>query len=422
MLIITVFLSCVAIVSCGHSPNAEYIEELVRNNAFGARISDNIMEDATLDLASLVRKYNYPFEEHSVTTEDGYILGLHRIPHGRDSNNTGGDKPVVFLMHGLTSASSDHIIMGPGSGLAYILAEEGYDVWLGNARGNYFSRNHRTLNPNNQRSGFWNFSWDEIGNMDLPALIDYTLQYTGKSALHYIGFSQGTTSFFVMASLRPEYNQKIISMHALAPVAYMEHSRNILFHLLAPHANNLEALARLIGLGEVFPNTELFTKVGEIFCADEAITQPICSSIIFLICGWNENQHNATMLPVMLGHTPAGAAIRQFAHYGQSITNKDFRRYDHGLLENIVTYGSAIPPRYDLSQITAPVFLHYSDGDPLADPADVDRLHRGLGRSMGKFRVPQATFSHIDFIWGIDAKTLLFDSVIQLMKVMEAIS
>ncbi|CAH2091163.1 unnamed protein product [Euphydryas editha] len=422
MLLITVFLSFAALVSSGHSPHSAYIEELVRNNAFGVRISDNVMEDACLDLADLVRKYNYPFEEHSVTTEDGYILGLHRIPHGRDSHNVAGDKPVVFLMHGLMTSSSDHVIMGPGNGLAYILAEEGYDVWMGNARGNYFSRNHRTLNPDDQRSGFWHFSWDEIGNRDLPAMIDYALQHTGKSALHYIGFSQGTTSFFVMASLRPEYNQKIISMHALAPVAYMEYSRNPLFNFLAPYAYDLEALARLIGLGEVFPNSEIFTIIGKNFCNDEAITQPICSSIVFFIAGFNENQHNATMLPVILGHTPAGAAIRQFAHYGQSITNKDFRRYDHGLLENMLIYGSIIPPRYDLSQITAPVFLHYSDSDPLADTADVDRLYRGLGRPMGKFRVPQATFSHVDFLWGIDAKTLVYDRVIRYMQIMEILN
>lgn len=124
--------------------------------------------------------------------------------------------------------------------LAYTLAEEGFDVWLGNARGNYYSRKHTTLDPNSRKDKqFWDFSWDEIGNLDLPAMIDYVLQQTGKSRLHYIGFSQGTTSFFVMASLRPEYNEKIISMHAMAPVAYMAHNSNPLLRALAPHANNI---------------------------------------------------------------------------------------------------------------------------------------------------------------------------------------
>ena len=32
---------------------------------------------------SLIGSWDYPAEEHLVTTEDGYILRLHRIPSGR---------------------------------------------------------------------------------------------------------------------------------------------------------------------------------------------------------------------------------------------------------------------------------------------------------------------------------------------------
>lgn len=57
-------------------------------------------------------------------------------------------------------------------------------------------------------------------------MIDYILGTTNERQLTYVGHSQGTTSFFVMASERPEYNQKIKSMHALAPVAFMKHCSN----------------------------------------------------------------------------------------------------------------------------------------------------------------------------------------------------
>lgn len=65
------------------------------------------------------------------------------------------------------------------------------------------------------------FSWHEIGVYDLPANIDYILNATGQNKLFFIGHSQGTTSFFVMASERPEYNDKIAMMTALAPAAYL---------------------------------------------------------------------------------------------------------------------------------------------------------------------------------------------------------
>lgn len=72
------------------------------------------------------------------------------------------------------------------------------------------------------------FSWHEMGIYDLPAMIDYILKQTGQKQLFYIGFSQGTTQFFILMSLRPEYNKKIKLMSALAPVAYMGHVGGVL--------------------------------------------------------------------------------------------------------------------------------------------------------------------------------------------------
>jgi len=65
-----------------------------------------------------------------------------------------------------------------------------------------------------------------MGVYDLPAKIDYILQRTRKQQLNYIGHSMGTTAFFVMTSERPEYNEKIRQMHALAPVSYMDDVRS----------------------------------------------------------------------------------------------------------------------------------------------------------------------------------------------------
>jgi len=60
-----------------------------------------------------------------------------------------------------------------------------------------------------------------MGKYDLPAGIDYILSHTGEKNLFYIGHSMGTTQFFVMSALRPEYNAKIRLMTAYAPVAFV---------------------------------------------------------------------------------------------------------------------------------------------------------------------------------------------------------
>lgn len=109
---------------------------------------------------------------------------------------------------------------------------------MGNARGNTYSRSHATINPSS--SSYWKFSWHEIGYYDLPAMIDYIIEETRVPKLQYIGFSQGTTVFWVLMTTRPEYNNKISAMQALAPVAYLGNVKSPLIRFLGTFTNSLE--------------------------------------------------------------------------------------------------------------------------------------------------------------------------------------
>lgn len=114
---------------------------------------------------------------------------------------------------------------------------------MGNARGSRYSRRHIKFNPEGNRSNrksFWAFSWHEIGVTDLPTMIDYVLANTGDEKLQYIGHSQGTTAFFVMCSERPEYNDKILLMNALAPVAFASNIKSPLIRAFTPFLPALE--------------------------------------------------------------------------------------------------------------------------------------------------------------------------------------
>ena len=86
-------------------------------------------------------------------------------------------------------------------------------MWLGNFRGNIYSRNHTYLDPNEVRSKifrivnlkpisqetFWQFSWDQMGQYDLPSMLQYVHEVTGQQII-YIGHSMGTTAFWVMCN------------------------------------------------------------------------------------------------------------------------------------------------------------------------------------------------------------------------------
>lgn len=109
-----------------------------------------------------------------MTTEDGYILQLHRVRSDLSKMNPKG---TVLLQHGLSFSSYQWIVNKPEGAHAFALAQEGYDVWLGNNRGNEFSKKHVNLNIND--AAFWEFSFEEMGLYDIPASVNYIKQKTG---------------------------------------------------------------------------------------------------------------------------------------------------------------------------------------------------------------------------------------------------
>ena len=117
-------------------------------------------------------------------------------------------RPVIFVQHGLLCSSADWVIPYPTKGLGYILADAGYDVWMGNFRGNTYSRNHTFLDPEHTKSGFWDFTWDEMARYDLPAMIEFVLEFTEEEELFYAGHSMGTTSFMAMHKYRKDLAAK----------------------------------------------------------------------------------------------------------------------------------------------------------------------------------------------------------------------
>ena len=87
--------------------------------------------------------------------------------HVTSKKNYRKGAPAVFLQHGLFS-SAEWWIMNGASSPAFILADAGYDIWLGNNRGSVYSRKNDHLNPDTQGAEFFDYSFFELGQYDVP--------------------------------------------------------------------------------------------------------------------------------------------------------------------------------------------------------------------------------------------------------------
>ncbi|XP_055902274.1 lipase 3-like [Eupeodes corollae] len=373
----------------------------------------------TLPTDERIRKHGYPVEKHVLQTRDGYVLTLFRIPHPQDAADQNTTRPIAFLQHGLLSSSDCWILNGPGLAIAYMLVEDGYDVWLGNTRGNTYSKRHVNYSPFFQR--FWLYDWHEIAMYDVPAMIDYVLYTTGQKSLHYVGHSQGTTVLFVMTSMIPSFNKKIKSAQLLAPVAWMNNIRGPFVDLITPFLGLPNGFVELFGSMEFLPNNMILRALGDQMCKEDSIIQEFCSNVIFLICGWDKNSFNKSLMADIIDTHPAGASVNQVMHFLQEHLSGKFRQFDYGFLRNIVVYGRFTPPEYNLSKVKVPIFLYYGDNDYLSHPVDVHRLMSYLPNLKKAFRVPDKDWNHLDYLWANNVKEMIFDKILENVNAMESL-
>ena len=186
----------------------------------------------------------------------------------------------------------------PDEALAYVLADNGQDVWLGNSRGNVYSRRHRTLPVDS--AAFWNFTFDEQAQYDVPALVSYVLDYTERDRIAgYVGHSQGTTQMFAalaMDGVGAWIASRVDQFFALAPVAHVGHVDSPALHALSD-IGFAQMLARF-GVKEFVPDESILNHVDPELCR---ISMSLCESALVAFSG--------ELAPVSLSPLPLSLSL-----------------------------------------------------------------------------------------------------------------
>lgn len=67
-----------------------------------------------------------------------------------------------------------------------------------------------------------------------------------------------------------------------------------------------------------------------------------------------------------------------------------------------------------------PTYIHYSVGDEQVTYKNVLHLARLLPNLKALIKIPRTDFSHVDYHWGTDAPSQVYDTVFRMMKQAES--
>ncbi|KAL7297623.1 hypothetical protein TKK_0009294 [Trichogramma kaykai] len=359
------------------------------------------------DFIGLVQQYEgYVAEEHTVTTVDGYNLILHRIPRSNTpqiSNQT----QVVFIQHGLFLSSDAFVLQGPNKDLAFRLADKGYDVWFGNARGNTYSRSHKFYNPNH--NDFWRFSFDEVGRIDFKYSIDYILSVTKTSCLTIIGYSIGATESYVFLSEHPEYNDKVNLLISVSPLGFWSRPTPEEKEKIYGIAKQIDLVRKKTHKEEMYPLTSFTQQFWKNLCSpdNDQESQDVCDFVVNSFFGSMNTTYEKDLIKRIMQYIPAGTSAKTLLHLLQTMDHGTFKKYEPKI-------GTA--KNYNLTAITVPTAIFSACNDQFVIQKDCATLKASIPNSVifKLFKNETVKIDYLDLLWHEDID-MINDSILKLL-------
>lgn len=87
-----------------------------------------------------------------------------------------------------------------------------------------------------------------------------------------------------------------------------------------------------------------------------------------------------------------------------------FKWFDHGKYLNMKIYNSTEAPDYDLSKITAPIYLQAGTRDLVVGLKDVEKLAMSLPNCK-EFMIIN-NYNHFDFTYGVNARRDVYKNIL----------
>ncbi|KAI1288017.1 Lipase 3 [Halotydeus destructor] len=374
--------------------------------------------DVKRSTEEIILSRGFQYEEDSLVTKDGYRLFFHRIINPLIKKNKLPLKPVLFLHGGIASSScwiiNDKDAVRPldrlaktgrmvqvGNTTAFAVANQGYDVWLGNYRSSFHAKGHTDLASDDPK--YWDFSLDELIAFDTAAMIDHVIQRTQANNLALVTMSQASTLTLGLMASQAKYNDLVKPLIALAPCAHLVHMPR---HMEVLEWLNGPCMGWLIGLWSLAGNGPIFHPFSNCVTVYLLTSHPYTwltnwlTKLLLHFCG--VCRVDDTRLEAIVASTAGTISRKIMAHMGQMVQHEAFVKFDFGPEKNVTVYGTAAPPVYDLGKITNKyICFMAAKNDSITRYKNVQLLERLLPVPlMDNYVVPDEKFNHGDFIFG----------------------
>lgn len=392
-----------------------YAKEDLTGDQFDAYCRLNSLKKAN-NIHDMCALFHYNVENHLVRTEDDYLLQMHRIsPY---ANNKVPNGKVVYLHHGLLMNSEIWVTMAEKTqNLPFRLCDLGYDVWLGNNRGNKYSCKNLKVDINEEQ--FWNFSIDEFALFDIPNSIQYILDFTKKKTVSFIGFSQGSAQIFAALSLHKVLNSQIDRLITISPATTPKGLHNWLVNSIVSMSPT--SMYLVFGTKILLPSADFWKSI--IYAPLFVKIIDIANEVLF---NWKSTNIDYKQKYSSYYHLYSTTSVKSVVHWFQIIRSKKFQMFHDiktSALKSFLSFKlsgeyssgtknfeSIVFPTQ--TNINIPILVIYGKSDSLVDI------------NVMKTQLPEQDltivgvddYEHLDLIWGRDLENTTIGHVLRFLS------
>ena len=342
-------------------------------------------------------------------TEDGWEIALYHYP----PKGTPKGKPPLVLCHGMALNNVFWHITNKNN-LPQWLADQGYDVWCCDLRGNGDSRYRERYNRfqgintgmrKRGRGDYWTV--DDYADFDVPAIIDAVREKTASEKVTWIGHSMGGMVLYAYLINHPD-DDKVANFVTLGSPIMMPQPAN-------------DILTKMVTDADVV-NAALDAKVMKIVLRSFAVFSTLAPTDLDILYYRRDNVTDRSVVALW-------AYSCENIQRGVSDQLMEMVKTGYFWNEDKIPYNAADPAgdkpvnyTSHLAEIKLPILLLCAKADNMSPEIAVQLAFHSVGSEDKTYRLfalankYSADYGHCDLVTGVNARKEVYPAILEWLN------